>query len=174
MSVVVPFDQAVDVPRGRRYVNADPSVVHGRQAALYLTKIAMEARGIDGPVLLMEAMEEASYLALKWIFLGTESDAQDRKAQVEEHFRLSGLGRIAILSVGLEGGRAEMARPWLEEGWAERWGKAPQAVGLIVCGYLAGAFAAMTGLGLRSFAVEQSRSTAEGDSACRFHIAPRR
>jgi hypothetical protein len=152
MSVTGAFEQSVDILRGRRYVNADPAVVLSREFIALMAAIEEKTPGLDGSIL-MEAMEEVSYRALKWIFLNAPEAGEDRKAMVEEYFRLSGLGRISVISAGEEGGRAEVT---------VTDGSEKSVTGSGVMGYLAGAFAAMTGRGLRSFSVTEDRGVGAG------------
>jgi hypothetical protein len=153
MSGLIPFEQSMDDSRARRYLNAEPAVVTSREVFALMKDIEEKTQGPGGSAL-AEAMEEASFRALKWIFLNVSgaagagsAAALDMKAIVEEHFRLSGLGKISLPSVGTEGGRAELMP-------GDRPGAGSTAAGGIK-GYLAGAFAAMTGRGLRSFRVTE-------------------
>jgi hypothetical protein len=168
------FQSAVDVSRAKRYINADPTPIHGALAALIVMKLALETRAGDMPLFLVDAMEEAVYLALKWIFLAAgETTAERRRTITEDHFRLSGLGLLSISSIGLEGGGAILSRSTLDESWISRWGKSQKPVNVLAAGYLAGAFAALTGQGLRSFAAKETKSIVMGDPVSEFVVRPR-
>jgi predicted hydrocarbon binding protein len=170
MSAAMPFVEEFD-PRGRRYLNSDASLVFCRDASALFTKLALETKGFDATLPLAEAMEEAAYVALKLIFLGCDAGgAEERKSIAEEYFRDAGLGRLSLVSVGLAGGAAEMDRSSVDEAWTEKWGAPREPVNHIGRGYIAGAFAAITGQGLGSFTVQETASIARGDPASRFKI----
>ncbi len=171
MSVQMPFVEEFDSKSGRRFLNSDASLVLCRDAAALFTKLAMESEGFDATLPLAEAMEEAAYVALKLIYLSSEiGGAEERKSIAEEYFRAAGLGRLSLVSVGLGGGAAEMSRSSVDDAWMEKWGVSRRPINHIGRGYIAGAFAAITGQGLGSFAVEEKESIAGGDAASRFTV----
>jgi predicted hydrocarbon binding protein len=170
MSAGMPFREEFG-PRGRRYLNSDASLVVCREASALFTRLAVETEGFDATLPLSSAMEEAAYVALKLIFVGQGTGGvEEKKSIAEEYFRLAGLGRLSLTAVGLAGGAAQMSRSSVDEAWIEKWGTSRAPVNHIGRGYIAGAFAAITGQGIGSFAVRETASIAMGDPASEFSV----
>ncbi len=162
MSASIPFEQALDAGRARRYLNADPAVVMSRESLSFMEEAAVKAIGsAPGAELLFQTMEDVSYRAMKWAAPGAPLPEADMRALMEEHFRRSGLGRLVIQAMAAGGGRAEL------QGGCGNAG-IPAAC---VRGYLAGAFAAAAGRMPGSFRVR--KDTAQNAARDLFIIEAR-
>ncbi len=175
MSAASPLEKIFDPSRMRRYVGGCPSLVQPCLAAAALIKAAIDrGAGFGAAGLLEEAAEEAAYIGLTWIFVSSNVlDQSERRSLVEEHFRSSGLGRLSIKDIGPDGGNVEITHSPIDESWVSAYGKPEAPVNLIVSGYIAGAFEAVTGKGMKSFKSEETASMAMGEPASSFSVSRR-
>jgi hypothetical protein len=175
MSVRAPLQRTFDASRMRRYLGDCPSVIHPHLWAAAHVKQALEAGAQCGAAdALRDAAEEAVSIALKCLFISTNPiGVPEKKSRIEEHFRACGLGNLELTEIGAGGGEAVMSVSPFDECWVAAYGRAPAPVNLIAEGYLAAAFAAVTGSVLRSFAAEEIESMAMGAAASRFRITRR-
>jgi hypothetical protein len=169
------LERVFDRSRMRRYLGGSPSIVCPHEAAVSLTKDALESGGVFGAAgLLHEAAEESAYLALKTIFISSEiSGKAERIAMAQEHFRSSGLGTLTFDEVSPSGGKARMTTSPFDESWISSYGKSRAPVNVIVAGYVAGAFAVISGQGMKTFTVEETAGIARGDPESVFIVARR-
>jgi hypothetical protein len=175
MSIQTSMERSFDPSRMRRYIGGCPSTVHPILAAVTYTRTAIDdGAPYAAASLLAEAAEEAFFLALKWIFVSSNTlSIPERKTLAEEHFRLSGLGKLALGDIDEEGGTAELSVSAIDECWVSTYGKPEAPINVLACGYLAGAFAAITGECMKAFRAEEIRSIALGEPTSAFRITRR-
>jgi hypothetical protein len=174
MSKEYPFDQSFDPNRKLQYINSDPSVMHCHHYSAIFTKLALELQDSGGARYLTEAMEEASYIALRKVFIteGVQS-AAERRAFVEQYYRLTGLGDFSIRECTANGGSITLRRSHIDEGWVKKYGQSPVPVNFVTAGFLAGAFAAIHDEHLRHYQAEETASMASGKAAGEFIVKVR-
>lgn len=160
----------------RRYIGGCPSTVHPLLAAVTYIKEAMDGGARHGAAaLLAEAAEEAFFIALTWIFVSSDTPGiPERTALAEEYFRFSGLGKLVLREVGSDGGNAELTRSTIDECWVSTYGKPDSPINVPVSGYLEGAFAAITGLGMKTFRAAETGSIAMGEPVSAFRVSRRK
>jgi hypothetical protein len=175
MSAQTSMGRSFDPSRMRRYVGGCPSTVQPVLAAVAYTRAAIdEGAPYAATALLAEAAEEAFFLALTWSFISSNAlGIPERIALAEERFRLSGLGKLALGDVDPEGGTAELSMSTIDECWVSTYGKPDAPINALASGYLAGAFAAITGRGMKAFRAEETRSIAMGEPTSAFRITRR-
>jgi len=175
MSTQTSMERSFDPSRMRRYVGGCPSTVHPVLAAVAYTRAAIEdGAPYAAASLLADACEEAFFMALKWIFVSSNPlGIPEKKALAEEHFRLSGLGKLALGDVDTDGGTAELSASTIDECWVSAYGKPEAPINILAGGYLAGAFAAITGRCMKAFRAEETRSIAMGNPTSAFRITRR-
>jgi hypothetical protein len=174
MSRECPFEQSFDPIRKLQYINSDPSVMHCHHYSAIFTKLALELKDSGGTKYLTEAMEEASYIALRKVFIteALESTAE-RRSFVEQYYRLTGLGDLSIRDCSAAGGSITLRRSHMDEGWVKKYGKSSTPVNFVTVGFLAGAFAAIFNKHLRHFQVEETASMATGKTTGEFLVKAR-
>lgn len=164
------FEQRFDPRRKFQYINDEPSVMHCHHYITIFSQLAMEMEHLEGPRLIMEAMEETYYLVLKKYYLRQDVTGRDEKIKVaQDYFSLSGLGVLQIHG-GKESGSAEMRRSHVDEGWVKKWGQADEPVNYIGCGYIAAVFSLLNDMPLRSYHVTEEQGIASGAQVSRFTV----
>ena len=164
------FEQRFDPRRKFQYVNDEPSVLHCHHYITMCSQLAMEKENLEGPRLIMEAMEETFYLVLKKYFIRYGiTRQQDMIKTAEEYFSLTGMGILSI-QPGKDTGSAEMKRSHIDEGWIRKWGTSEKGVNFAGCGYIAAVFALVNEVPLRSYDVREVQSIASGADSSKFTV----
>lgn len=164
------FEQRFDPRRRFQYVNDEPSVLHCHHYITIFTRLAIEMAKINGPKLLMDAMEETFYLVLRKYYIRHNVTDENAKVGVaQDYFSLTGMGMLKI-HPGREKGLAEMSRSHVDEGWLKKWEKTDYPINYVGCGYIAAVFALLNDLPLRSYKVEEVEGIAAGSKISRFSV----
>ena len=164
------FNQQFDSKKKYQYVNNEPSVLHCHHYSVLFTKLALDTKSLNGPELLIQSMEESTYLILKKYFI-TENivSLKDKISMAEEYFRLMGLGKLK-LKLNEYGASATMPHAHIDEGWLKKFGKQNFPVNFIGHGYLAGALSAINGKKINRYKIKETKSIVRGDTQSEFVI----
>jgi hypothetical protein len=97
----------------------------------------------------------------------------ERFSLTEQCYAAVGLGQMKVLFAGPDSGEVELLHSHVDDGWIRKWGKRPQPVNFMTCGYIAGAFSAVYGRPVRSFDVVETQSIVAGAPVSRFKVIAR-
>ncbi len=171
MAPEMKMEQHFDPKRMRQIVNDESYVFHCHHYAALFTQLASDAKLLNGPVLLAEAAEESMYRELNKYLKEKKIDKQGERVSIaEQYFSFVGLGQLKLKDVSEEGGSAELLNSHVDEGWIKKWGKNKVPINYIGQGYIACAFAAITGRKPGSFQVTEDQSIVMGAETSKFSV----
>jgi predicted hydrocarbon binding protein len=148
----------------RHYIGDLVSVLHCHHYATLFTQLAIDAKDlVDGTKILMEVTEDVVHGVLSKYFAQNGVSAIPERLEIgQQLFSFYGLGKMAIVSPGSDGGTIEMSMAHVDEGWIKKWGKATVPVNFIGAGFVAGFFAAVYDKPVRTYRVEEKQSRVMG------------
>ncbi len=153
----------------RHYLNGILTVIHCHHYSSLMTQLADDARGWNAPELLKDAFAEATYETLdKYFKEHNIQDIQSKVAVAEEYFRIFGLGKLQL---NIEKKFAELVFSHIDEGWQSKWGSSEYPVNFVGQGFIAAAFALITGSALSSVKVQEIQSIVCGAATSQFNIS---
>lgn len=162
-----------DADSCRHYIGDLVSVLHCHHYATLFTQLAIDSHDlVDGTKLLREVTEDTVHGVLKGYFSQNGiADAKERLDVGQQLYAFYGLGKMAFVSPGANGGTVEMSTTHVDEGWIKKWGKAAGPVNHIGAGFIAGLFAAAFDKPPRSYRVEEKQSRAMGADKSVFAVS---
>jgi hypothetical protein len=168
LSIEVKYDPA----RCRHYVNGETAVLHCHHYASLYTQIADDATLFDGRTILRETSEESFYRVLNDLMSRNDmTSISGRISAVEDYWSFCGMGSLSITKCDASGGRAEMVRSHIDEGWIKKWGKRNEPVNFITQGYLSAAFSVVHGAPRGTYGVTEEQSIVSGAEKSTFSIS---
>ena len=168
----VVLDEVFDSKACRHYLNGKLNVLHCHHYATLYTQLADDCTMLDAKKLLAECAEDAFYAALS-SYYDTHglTSIEDRVAIAEEYYAVTGLGKMGVKFLGVEGGAVELVHSHVDEGWIKKWGERAEPVNFITNGYIAALFAAVLDKQPRSFDVKETGSIVSGADKSEFVVA---
>jgi len=163
-------ERKFDSKRMRHYLNGIQTVLHCHHYASLYSQLADDAKLLHGDKLLQQAAEETFYSVLTDYYAKNNlRDVVDKTSVAEDYFRFVGMGEVCINVQG-NGGTAEMPHSHVDEGWIKKWDRREHPVNFIGQGFLAAAFAAITGNKSGTFSVTETQSIVSGATTSKFEI----
>jgi predicted hydrocarbon binding protein len=163
-------ERRFDSKRMRHYVNGELTVLHCHHYASLFSQLADDAKLLHGDKLMCQAAEETFYPILSDYFANNGiRDIVDRTSVAEDYYRFIGMGEVRINVQGNRG-TAEMLHSHVDEGWLKKWNRHERPVNFIGQGFLAAAFAAISGSKIGSYTVSETQSIVSGASTSKFEI----
>jgi hypothetical protein len=164
-------ERAYDLIRSRHSVNGVDMVFHSQQYLSLCTQLADDAVLFEAKEILRSSAEGAFHKVLRAYMDEYRVRTLDERIRViEEYWSFCGMGRLRITSAHDSGGRAEMSRSHVDEGWIEKFGPRPQPVNFITQGYLAAAFAALYDRPQGAYQVAETESIVAGAEKSLFAV----
>ena len=153
-----------DADSCRHYIGDLVSVLHCHHYATLFTQLAIDAKElVDGTKILFEVTEDVVHGVLSKYFAQNGIAAIQERLEIgQQLFSFYGLGKMAIVSPGSDGGTVELSAAHVDEGWLKKWGKSTIPVNFIGAGFVAGFFAAAYDKPVRTYQVEEKQSRVMG------------
>ncbi len=154
----------------RHYMNGFMSVLHCHHYLCLTTKLAKDFDDLGGIQILKEVAEDTIRpLFDDYILKNNVASVEDRISVGVGYYALMGLGKMKV-STNEQGGKVELPRSHVDQGWLKKWGKSEEHVNYFTCGYIAAMFAAATNKPARSFSVIEIESIATGSVASLLEV----
>lgn len=162
---------AFDPTRSRHYVNGQTTVLHCHHYSTLYAQLADDATLFDGKSILRNTTEHTFFNTLTRYCTDKQiTSREDRINACEQYWAWSGMGDLTLTSWSETGGRAEMSRSHLDEGWIRKWGKRPEPVNFITQGYLAAAWSVIGGHPEGTYQVNETASIVAGAEKSIFSV----
>lgn len=170
MSIDIKF--SFDPKTYRHYMDGHLSVLHCHHYMALTTLLAEQMRDVGGVRILTETAEDTirpvldSYCQANGI-----TDPQQRLDVGREYYSVMGMGLMEPLSgAGAAGGKVQLSRSHVDQGWKMKWGEADHSVNHFTCGFIAAMFGCAFGLPARSFQAKELASIATGSPCSEFAV----
>jgi hypothetical protein len=158
-------DFTFDEKTYRHYMNGFLSVLHCHHYLCLTTKLALDFDDLGGTRILKEVAEDTmrplfdDYIRKN----GVDSFAERILVGIE-YYAVMGLGKMKV-SANEQGGKVQLVRSHVDQGWLTKWGKSEAHVNYFTCGYIAAMFAAAVDKPARSVSVTETESIATGSDS---------
>lgn len=99
--------------------------------------------------------------------------AEDALGQAADLYRVMGLGRIDLSQLKEEGGTASADSSYFVVGWLAKYGRRPNPVCFVTCGFIAGILAAVFNVLPDTYEVNETDCLVTGGECCTFSVRRR-
>jgi len=168
------LSKAFDAKFCRHKINGNTAVLHCHHYAALYTQLALDCSMLDAKTLLAECSEDAWEEFLSGYYRTQSiSGIVERIALAEQTFAAVGLGRMRVISAGLESGDVILEHSHVDEGWIKKWGNHDTPVNFIGSGFIVALFAAVFDRPTRSYVATETQSIVCGAACSRFNVVAR-
>lgn len=152
----------------RQYLNDELSVFHCHHYATLYTQLADDAKLFDGARHLRDSSSEAMLPPLKkYCAKNAITSIEDKISIAEQYYSYVGLGKLKI---DMNARSVTMTNSHVDEGWIKKWGKRNEPVNFIGQGFIAAAFALISGDDPASYKVNETQSIVSGAATSEFIV----
>lgn len=171
MAFITNFDPAHNIIT----LNGVPVSLHCHHYNCGILRVIENFPGVDvRDILIGTAAEEffnnfKKYLAEQLPHCTTAEALQ----KAEELYRIMGFGRIDLSRLGEGGGTATSDSSYFVVGWLAKYGRRPNPVCYVTCGFIAGVLAAVFDAPLDAYTVMETNCLVTGGDSCIFSVSRR-
>jgi V4R domain len=169
MIKTLPFE--ADPEHRRATLGGEPVVFHCHHYNTFLQRSIRDAAFVPSVGFLIGAAAEVSFAQLSEVFSdGKVTGESVRREMAEAIFQECGFGRVDLSGVTESGGEIEVSPSHYSWAFNTKWDGSDESVCFFTAGWIAGATAAIYGMDLGAFSVEETECEAHGGEHCRFNV----
>lgn len=165
------IDHKFDSARTRHVVNGFVNVLHCHHYATLYAQLADDAELLDGKALLVSSSEDVFYSVLSYYFrCNNITNLADRISISEQYYAATGLGKMAVLCAGRDGGEVKLLHSHIDEGWVKKWGKRDKPVNFMTQGFIKAMFSLLFDYSTQNYDVVETMSIVSGAEESVFNV----
>lgn len=138
-----------------------------------LVKVLEEMKGINAREIIIQVATEEFYVNFKnYMSNNLEGETvREKMDAAAELYRIMGFGRLDLSGLSEFGGLVRSDSSYYVTGWLAKYGRRTTPVCHLTCGFISGIMAAIYGLTVGKYTVEEKKCMITGADICEFVVS---